>query len=62
MTAQIIPFPGPNRPHPPESAFVHLTWTGIELGENECTDVVHYFTARDECCQCGKEYWPKPIK
>jgi len=55
MTAKIIPFP-----KKPEKTLVHLTWTGIEIGEQECTEDVHYFVSRERPCQCGRERWPRP--
>lgn len=55
MTAQIIPFP-----KRPEKTLVHLTWTGLEVGAQECSDDVHYFVSRDQPCQCGQERWPRP--
>lgn len=56
MTAQIIPFP--ERPRPPEPLLMQLSWTGIEVGTQECSEHIHYFVDRNEACQCGSERWP----
>ncbi len=56
MTAQIIPFP--KRPEPDHTSLIHLSWTGIEVGPNKCSEFVHYFVDKSETCQCGEERWP----